>query len=530
MRPYSLLLPFLLVHAVANAAEQTALADGCYRCDVGGSAFYGFVHERRLIYEDDLGRITFACALLADGERMTCLQFGEPSAEYLMPLGKGFRLVNEDGSEQRFEPCSNPPEAVGIDSYALPATSPDAGTCAKVAAEIVQRFEREQKARQQFLTASGGKIDAATVAKEEVAAALNEMMRLDEENSAWLLEVVRRDGPIRLRTHGAKAIDAMLLISLHTVQHLRMSMSILAGLREDFAQHLVSEQAVAALADRIALLTAKPMEYGIQVAARADGTPILPVIADIATLDKNRARIGQPPIAAASRQMPIQVIYLDESGRKVEPAGAAGSGLATLDLAKACRDPVEGLRMAGELDSALKAALEASARNDWQQLTEWTRSAQKWQRDTIGRIVMAIPAMDKGHDPESAVCAQRALFDAIINGLPANDDLGTVLKNLLAYSLVARAQAPTAAELQRADELMPALDTAIARPELRASQTGQAIIDTIACVRFRQARHEEAAALWQELLQSGPKDQDAKLYQQRLSAAQAKAAPGTLPR
>jgi hypothetical protein len=273
------------------------------------------------------------------------------------------------------------------------------------------------------------------------------------------------------------------------------------------------------------------MAYGVQATMDAEGRPVMPVIADIAALNRNRERIGQPPLAASLAMMRAKAVYLDDAGRLAEPTGAGATGLEQLDIAAACREPKTGLEQAGGYEPALGAALTAAAAADPAALTAWTSSAPKWKRDLIGRVVLAISsAPPAGVDSETAVCDRRALYDGMIAGLPADDDLRIVLMNTLAYSLVARAAPPDDGAMRRAAELTEPLAVAITRPEVRGSGLGQGIIDTVACVRFRQGRYDEAAALWRDLLQLQAQGAERALYQRRLAAAEAKAATGDLPR
>src|SRR5690606_31960018 len=100
------------------------------------------------------------------------------------------------------------------------------------------------------------------------------------------------------------------------------------------------------IADRLALTLGDPLTYGIQAAGRADGRTIIPIIADAAQVDANRARIGQPPLATAAKMMQAIILRIDDHGRLVGEGAAAVSGLDAIDMGKAMADPAWGLAQA----------------------------------------------------------------------------------------------------------------------------------------------------------------------------------------
>lgn len=515
-------VPLLLLAVCLAAADP---APGTYLSQDG---IHLTLDDRRAVLQTAEGQAVAAFRLVREGGEVRLYQFGTAVGSRLV-ADPGGVVLERQGERHAFASCPTPPEPTGWQPYELPPTEADAGKRKVVAKELQRRFQLEQRLRHEAIKLSGGQMDQATMQKPEVARKWQEVNAADEDNKRWLLATLRSHGWIGRKSHGPQAHQAILLIALHNVNHLRLGATVLAQMRAEQQRKELDEMAVANIADRFALVTGEPLSYGIQATVGMDGKPIIPILADAAQVDANRKRIGQPPLATAAAMMQATVMRIGDDGRLVAGGAAEVTGLDAIDMRKAMTDPAWGLAEAGKADAALGQALAAAAQGDPKPLTAWTKAAPQPHRDLLNRILQNVGRVVPGQDAEAAVVAQRVLLDGFLAGLPARDDGRILLANSLAYGLSARAAAPNAEELARAVALAKDLEAALKRPEVVKGPHGHGITDTIACVRFRQGQLAEAAALWKKAIALADKT-DADLYRRRLAVAEAGDASAALPR
>jgi len=295
----------------------------------------------------------------------------------------------------------------------------------------------------------------------------------------------------------------------------------------------IGEASVANLADRFALILGDPLSYGIQAAMGEDGRPVIPILADAVRVDANRRRIGQPPLATAAAMMQATVLRIGDDGRLVEGGAAEVTGLDAIDMRKAMADPARGLAEAGRADAALAAAITAAEAGDAAPLAAWHKQAGQAHRVLVEQLLTGLvrsEAAAAGGEAESAtaVVARRALIEGYLLGAPSADGR-IVVGNLLAYSLVARATAPSAEELARAVVLANELEAALMRNDVARSPLGHRIANAIACVRYREGKLPEAAAFWRKAIHLAGAEAP-ELYRRRLAMAEAGDTSAPLPR
>jgi hypothetical protein len=496
---------------------------------------YLTLDAQRVVLQNAAGQALFGCRVVREDGRLNLYRFGKPLGMRVAARAGGIALEGEDGETMFGDasgvmvPCATPPEAIGWQPYGLPETDADPARRNQVAKELQRRFDLEQKLRHEAIKLSGGQMDAATMEKPEVAAKWAEINRVDEDNKVWLKQTLLSSGWIGSKSHGAQAHQAMLLVMLHNINHLRLAATALAEMQAETKRREIGEGSVANLADRFALIMGDPMSYGIQAAGGADGKPIIPILADAAQVDANRKRIGQPPLATAAAMMQATVVRLGDDGRLVEGGAAEVTGLDAIDMRKAMADPAWGLAEAGKADALLGAAITAARGGDAAPMTAWCKQAAQAHRDLLARLLEGLGRGAPGGDTEAAVVAQRALFDGYLDGALARDDGRIIVGNLLAYALVARPAAPDAKELARAVVLAKSLEAALKRPDVTRGPLGHAIADTIACIRYREGKLPEAVTLWKKSIKlAGEKVPE--LYRRRLAVAEAGDAEAVLPR
>jgi hypothetical protein len=514
----------VLLPALVLAADPTTW----HRAE-GGTTGYLTIQDGRVCMQQADGTGVVAMRLVPEGKVVQCYIQGRASGTTLQQDAAGVTLVAKGGERTVFTPCPAPPEAIGWQPYELPAVQPDAAKRKQVADELVKRFATEQDLRGKAIRASQGQMNQAAMAKPEVQQAWAAVNAADEDNFRWLLATLRSDGWIGRKTHGDKAHEALLLISLHNIQHLRFGATVLMQMQAELKRGEIGEMSVANVGDRLSLMLGDPLSYGIQGTVDASGKPIIPVIADAERLDANRARIGAGTMAAAVAMMGAKVLRIGPDGKLVGEGVANARGLDAIDGQRAMREPAWGLDAVAKADPALGAAIAAGKAGDGKAMSAWTKGAALPHLGLVAQVLMAQGA-EPGSDSESAAISLRPLFDGMLAGMPAAADaLNVMLANHLAYALVARATLPTPEELVRAGVLGDALDKAVQRPEVARSPNGHGIADTVACIRFLQGERVKAAALWRKAIElAGQRNVD--LYRRRLAAAEGPAIVTELPR
>ena len=497
----------------------------------GTSAAYLTTDGKRACIQDANGRLAWAARLVPEKGDLLCYQTGQPFHDWRIVQTNGdIAIAGTTGTGQRllYNPCPTPPESVGWQPYALPATEADAAKRKQVADELVRRFAKEQRLRGEEARLTKGRMDADTLQQPAVRKIWEEIHATDEDNRLWLERTLRKDGWIGRKTHGDQAHQALVFIAMHNIEYLRLSATILAQLRAEWQREEIREMSVGNLADRFALVVGDPMEYGIQATVDSSGRMVIPVIADGAVLDGNRARIGKPPIAEVARSGRI-ILRIGDDGRLVGEGAANARGLDTIDFARARREPAWGLTAAAEADPDLGAAIAEARAGESAPLAAWTRKASESHRSAFVDILLAQGRVPGSADPnQDVLAALQPVFGGVMAGLPASDDARIVLANQMAYSLAARAKPPTPLELARAVEVAELLEQALQRKEVAGSSLGHGIADTIACIRYRQGDRKQAASFWRKAIDLAGADVP-ELYRRRLAAAEGADADASLP-
>jgi hypothetical protein len=506
----------------ATATATSAMpAPGTYEKD---GAYLTIDRERAVIQQADGTGSGFR--LVRDPGRINLYRNGSPSGISLETSADGVSM-SDGTTRQLYKPCPAPPDVIGWAPFALPAGITDPVACKTVADELQRRFDLEQRLRKDAIAASGGRLDAATLARPDLSGKWQQIIATDTDNEQWLLATLRKDGWIDAKHYGNQAHVALLLILLHNIQYLRLGATAQEQMRAEFQRHEIDEMSLAGICDRFALVIGDPLSYGVQGSVDAQGRTVLPIIADAARVDANRARLDQPPLGT----MGATVLRIGADGRLVGEGAAPLTGLYAIDLAKANQDPAWGLAEAAKADPALGKAIAAARVGDPAAVAAWVKAANPWLRQKFADLLLTQgnpPA--GGGDAETAALACRPLFEGYLTGAPASDEWQRLMvANLLAYVLAARAVPPTAEELARCGSLAGDLESALARTDIASGIQGANLRDTLACVRFRQGRFQDAATQWQKAIAQAGASDAAALFKRRLAAAQA-VPPGPLPR
>jgi hypothetical protein len=224
---------------------------------------------------------------------------------------------------------------------------------------------------------------------------------------------------------------------------------------------------------------------------------------------------NSPPVACASaRRLLRQAESSYEVGLRLLIADAV-----TPDQAHTAEAPVfatptpedpAGWRV---FDARLPVAMAAVGHGDAAPLMEWCVQAGATRRQFLGVNLYRIWSMPQGR----SLVDQRHLL-AFLDACPQPAEaIWVYLANQVAYNIAGGAHEPTAADLVHAVRLADGLQAAVED----CGTDIHHLIDTIACVRFRQGDRATAAALWRRAIQAATDQGDAvpNLYRQRLAAA-----------
>jgi hypothetical protein len=162
---------------------------------------------------------------------------------------------------------------------------PPATVLAEARQQLEERGRTDQAVRENI--GSGGTFDSAQGAL---------MARTDSANSAWLKDYVARWGWPTAQQVGREGVDAAFLIVQHAVHDTAFMRAMLPPIEEAYRRGDLKGSAVAMLTDRLEVKAGRPQIYGTQLSLK-DGRWVLDPIADSASVDRRRRRLGLQPLA-----------------------------------------------------------------------------------------------------------------------------------------------------------------------------------------------------------------------------------------
>jgi hypothetical protein len=171
-------------------------------------------------------------------------------------------------------------------------SAPPAGAeWAEARRELETRGAADQAVREGF--GVGGSVDTAQV---------QEMLRIDSANTAWLKAHVAERGWPTVSQVGRDAVQAAFLIVQHATQDTAFMRKMLPAITESARRGDLDGGDVAMLTDRLEVKAGRPQIYGTQLSLR-DGRWVLDPIADSANVDARRAAMGLMPLAEYVRKV-----------------------------------------------------------------------------------------------------------------------------------------------------------------------------------------------------------------------------------
>ena len=183
----------------------------------------------------------------------------------------------------------------------------------KLRAELVERVEEDQKARQQWIdlrARPGGK--DAEAAKKEIEAATKKMREIDARNTAWMKEVVDKHGWPGKSLVGTDGAQKAWLLVQHADQDRAFQKRCLKLLAEAVKKGEARPEHLAYLTDRVKVADKEKQVYGTQfheVGGKMEPYPI----EDEANVDQRRKEVGLPPLAEYRKL--IEEMYKPKKGK-----------------------------------------------------------------------------------------------------------------------------------------------------------------------------------------------------------------------
>lgn len=154
-------------------------------------------------------------------------------------------------------------------------------------AELLKRMAADQQTRMDLIKKYNGMIPVA---------AMDEMKKIDAENTAWIKPLMKRHGWLGYSLVGADGATAAFLLVQHTADA-EFRKSSLELLQKAFKAGEASGQQMAMLTDRVLVSEGKSQHYGTQIKPTQDGKMEVSPIEDEANVDKRRAEVGLGPLA-----------------------------------------------------------------------------------------------------------------------------------------------------------------------------------------------------------------------------------------
>ena len=162
---------------------------------------------------------------------------------------------------------------------------PPATVLAEARQQLAERGRTDQAVREGF--GVGGVADSAQIVA---------MARADSANTAWLKAYVARWGWPTAAQVGREAVEAAFLIVQHAVHDTAFMRAMLPAIEQAHRRGDLDGGEVAMLTDRIEVKAGRSQIYGTQLSLKG-GRWVLDPIADSATVDARRKRMGLPPLA-----------------------------------------------------------------------------------------------------------------------------------------------------------------------------------------------------------------------------------------
>lgn len=299
--------PALPGAARGDETRPDELFAGAWR-DVADDGHWLLLEAGRL-RELEHGRAVFARAdydvdhlVRSDWGRLTRVELtveGEPPLLVVTTPARTVKLRRADAKEL---PAELDPKPLALGTAAPLAAEP----VAALQRELAERRVRDQAVRTGF---SGSPTPAQ----------IEEMGRVDEENTAWLAERIAAIGWIDVTRFGADAAGAAFLIVQHSGD-LPLMMAALPAIERDVREHGLDGQNYALLWDRLQVNLGRKQRYGSQLGIDANGRHVVVAIEERDGVDARRKELRMTPLKQyldlfRNGTPPHEVVFEDDLAR-----------------------------------------------------------------------------------------------------------------------------------------------------------------------------------------------------------------------
>jgi uncharacterized protein DUF6624 len=181
------------------------------------------------------------------------------------------------------------PFLIAIEVRAQVSASPVANPALRQ--ELIERLERDQAIRNEWIKIGFDKADAAFIARIE---------KIDADNTARMKQIVKQYGWPGPELVGKDGTEAAFLLVQHADADHAFQKEMLPLVREAYLAKKLMGQDYALLLDRVLVREGKRQVYGTQSTPSNQWKgrqPELAPIEDEANVDKRRAEVGLPPLA-----------------------------------------------------------------------------------------------------------------------------------------------------------------------------------------------------------------------------------------
>jgi hypothetical protein len=165
----------------------------------------------------------------------------------------------------------------------------------KLREEILRRRDVDQEARMKGIELTRG-LTPGAVSSAEALEAMQRMQAIDEENTAWLRNVVRERGWPKRSEVGDEAAGAAWLLVQHSDRDPAFQRECLELLDEAVGAGEASATNLAYLTDRVLRAEGRPQRYGTQFQPGPTGAFEPQPLEDPDRVDERRAAVGLGPL------------------------------------------------------------------------------------------------------------------------------------------------------------------------------------------------------------------------------------------
>lgn len=218
-------------------------------------------------------------------DRIEALEHGSVKTFYVRWDRKTMLFAISDVMELDFQPSTDSPGKLQVRPLPCPKAKDvklGKDRIAAVTEELIERGNRDQSVRHAYINDSS---------QDHLSA----MLRVDEDNIAWLLELLPQTGWPDSRRFGDEAAKAAFLIVQHS-DRLDLMWTVREALQAEVRGGRFPASRLALLHDRLQLALGYPQKYGSQIHTNEDGESFLAPLLNAERVDAYRAEVGLDPL------------------------------------------------------------------------------------------------------------------------------------------------------------------------------------------------------------------------------------------